>query len=154
MGDLKVDIWMPVTIGDHLKEVGHLNTEEHGAYCFLLIDYWVKGKPLPDNDQRLANTTKLPLKRWKEIRDVMAEMFAVQDGIWRHERLEIEMRKAKATRKANHERGKKGAEARWGRGNAQSNAQSMPDALHEECTSPSPPPSQSSGPEEDASRKE
>ena len=54
----KVDIFMPLYIGDYLKDTTRLTAEQHGAYLLLMMDYWVNG-PLPANDSSLAMVSKM-----------------------------------------------------------------------------------------------
>jgi len=54
----KTTVWMPMYWGDYLRDTGHLTTTEHGA---KIGHYWVTGKPLPDDDKRLAN-----IPRWEQ----------------------------------------------------------------------------------------
>ena len=134
----KVDIWMPLYIADYLSSTSRLTTEQHGAYLLLMMDYWKNGAP-PDNDQILAQITKLSPIAWTNARTRLQPFFEVSDGIWIQRRIESEMVKANHNKQVNSKRGKAGAEARWG------NAPSIPDASLEVCsaysTSPSPSPS-------------
>lgn len=76
----KVSIWMPVYIGDYLRDTSRLNTEQHGAFFLLLLDYWVNG-PLPDDDLLLANITKLRPEQWRKHRTTLAKYFTIKDGL-------------------------------------------------------------------------
>ena len=80
---------------DYLADTQHLNTLEHGAYLLLIMNYWQTGKPLPDDDSRLAMIVKLSLKDWKKIRPVIAKFFDIKEGIWIHYRIEADLEKVK-----------------------------------------------------------
>jgi uncharacterized protein YdaU (DUF1376 family) len=137
----KVDIWMPLYIADYLSATSRLTTEQHGAYLLLIMDYWKNGAP-PDNDQVLAQITKLSPDAWSNARTMLKAFFQVQDGLWIQHRIESEMVKAQHNKQVNVKRGKAGAEARWSK-----NAPSIDEASSEVCstdsTSPSPSPSPS-----------
>jgi uncharacterized protein YdaU (DUF1376 family) len=136
----KVDIWMPLYVADYISATSRLTTEQHGAYLLLLMDYWKNGAP-PDNDQVLAQITKLSHDAWTNARTMLEGFFDVCDGHWFQHRLEAEMVKANHNKTANSKRGKAGAAARWGK----KDASSIPGASLEVCsadsTSPSPTPS-------------
>jgi uncharacterized protein YdaU (DUF1376 family) len=140
----KVDIWMPLYIADYLSATSRLTTEQHGAYLLLIMDYWKNGAP-PDNDQVLAQITKLSPDAWSNARSMLKVFFQVQDGLWIQNRIELEMVKAQHNKQVNVKRGKAGAEARWNK-----NAPSIDEASSEVCsadsTSPSPSPSPTSKP--------
>ena len=137
----KVDIWMPLYIADYLSATSRLTTEQHGAYLLLIMDYWKNGAP-PDNDQVLAQITKLSPDAWSNARSMLQVFFQVEDGLWIQHRVESEMVKAQHNKQVNVKRGKAGAEARWNK-----NAPSINEASSEQCsadsTSPSPSPSPS-----------
>jgi len=97
--------FMPFYTGDHMRDIGRLTTEQHGAYFFLIIEYWNNGS-LPDDDEQLALITKLPLAKWRKIRPVIQAFF--RDG-WKHKRIDAELAKAKSVTESR----RKAANARW-----------------------------------------
>jgi len=141
----KTDIWMPLYIGDYLADTSRLTTEQHGAYLLLLMDYWRSGR-LPDNDQILAQITKLSPDAWSNAKAMLMQFFSIEDGYWIHSRVEKEMLLAKENKDKNHNRAVQAAKARWEKqqNNATSNATSNAEELLKQCPSPSPSPSPSS----------
>ena len=131
---MKADIWMPLYIGDYLADTARLTTEQHGAYLLLLMDYWRSGR-LPDNDQILAQISKLTPDAWSNAKAMLVQFFSIEKGCWIHKRVEQEMAEAKVNQTKKHERAVKAAEARW------KNATSNANAMLNECPSPSPSPS-------------
>jgi uncharacterized protein YdaU (DUF1376 family) len=91
-------IWMPLYVGDYLADTQHLTTEEHGAYILLLLTYWRRGEPLPDDDSFLARVTKSTSKgghKWSRLRKGIAPFFDIIEGqSWVHKRLEKELLKS------------------------------------------------------------
>lgn len=85
--------WMPLYVADYLRKTTRLTTEQHGAYCLLIMDYWVNGAP-PDDDVALAQIVRLPLNTWRKHRNVIQSFFSVKDGKWAHDRIEDERMKA------------------------------------------------------------
>jgi uncharacterized protein YdaU (DUF1376 family) len=85
--------WMPLYVADYLRKTTRLTTEQHGAYCLLIMDYWVNGAP-PDDDVALAQIVRLPLNAWRKHRAVILAYFSVKDGKWNHDRIESERMKA------------------------------------------------------------
>lgn len=140
----KQDIWMPLFIGDYLRDTTRLNTEKHGAYLLLIMDYWINGAP-PDDDEVLASITKMQLPAWRKARPALQLLFTVVDGCWKHKRIEEELLKAAENSERYAERAKKAAEKRWNK-DATSNATSIPSSntkgVHGDmlgnATSPSP----------------
>lgn len=144
--DMKTDVWMPLFIGDYMTATSRLTTEQHGAYLLLIMDYWKNG-PLPDNDQILAQITRMRPDAWSNARAVLAGFFKVANGQWRHSRIEKEMAEASERKGKAKDKARKAAEARWAAsGNATSNATSNAIDMLEQCPSPSPSPSPSSLP--------
>jgi uncharacterized protein YdaU (DUF1376 family) len=133
----KTDIWMPVFIGDYLADTMHLSTEQHGAYLLLLFHLWRRGT-LQDDDGALAQITGLSRSAWNQARPVLAEFFQVQDGLWRHGRVERERLRVTTKQLSNSKQAKLAAARRWakpelllpgmsGSGDAVSNADALPD---------------------------
>ncbi|HVU07828.1 MAG TPA: DUF1376 domain-containing protein [Verrucomicrobiae bacterium] len=110
---MKVDVYMPLYIGDYLKDTMHLTPEQHGIYDLLLMNYWIRGEALPDDDEYLARVTKSSLTAWHSHRPVIGKFFAIGQGRWTHERTEQELDKARKQKEAKSKGGKIGALARW-----------------------------------------
>jgi uncharacterized protein YdaU (DUF1376 family) len=127
---------MPLYVGDYLGDTQRLTTEQHGAYLLLILDYWRNG-PAPDDDAVLQQITKLDRSAWKKHRPALARLFQVDDGEWKHKRIDQELAAAQTHSERRSSKAKAAAQARWA--NATSNAPSMPQAMLEEC----PPQSQS-----------
>lgn len=86
----KPDTWMPLVIGDYLKDTTRLTTEQHGAYLLLIMSYWVDGPPL-DDDEELAAITGLDARAWKKNRPKLQRFFRVDGGRWFHKRIDKEI---------------------------------------------------------------
>jgi uncharacterized protein YdaU (DUF1376 family) len=97
---------------DYLSDTQHLTTVEHGAYFLLILNYWQRGGPLPDDDKRLAGIVKLPIEQWLNARSTVVEFFAVENGTWTHSRIESDLNKVKSARKQQSEAGKLSAAKR------------------------------------------
>jgi uncharacterized protein YdaU (DUF1376 family) len=82
--------WMPLYVGDYLRDTRDLNTLQHGAYLLLIMHYW-QHDALPADDARLAAITGLSVAQWRRVREPVQAKFS--DG-WRHKRIEAELVKA------------------------------------------------------------
>jgi uncharacterized protein YdaU (DUF1376 family) len=107
------DTFMPIVVGDYLKDTSHLTTEQHGVYFLLLMAYWAKGGALPADDSRLAAIARLTPVQWAKHRPVLAELFREEDGLWINKRSELELEKARGKMAAKAAAGAQGAKARW-----------------------------------------
>lgn len=137
--DDKADVWMPLYIGDYLADTNRLTTEQHGAYLLLIMDYWRNGPP-PDDEEILQNVTRLSKFLWKKHGPVLQKFFTVENGVWRHKRIDEEMAGASSGKAAASEKARIAANARWSKNDAPSNAQAHAPEMLEECPSPSPSP--------------
>jgi uncharacterized protein YdaU (DUF1376 family) len=81
--------WMPLYVGDYLRDTRDLNTLQHGAYLLLIMHYW-QHDALPSDDARLAAITGLSAAQWRRVREPVQAKFS--DG-WRHKRIEAEIAK-------------------------------------------------------------
>lgn len=100
--------WMPLYVGDYLADTMHLSTVEHGAYLLLIMAYWKRGSPLPDDDRALAAIARMPLKRWISARSTLIDLFQNGEGCWRHRRIDLELGRSRAFMAKQLENGRKG----------------------------------------------
>lgn len=146
---MKVDIWMPLYVADYLAATSRLTTEQHGAYLLILMDYWRNGPP-PDDDLVLAQITRMTPDAWSIARASIKHYFEIENGLWKHARVERELDAAKDKKERQTARAKVAAQKRWDKTDATSNAISSASSnargMLEQCPSPSPSPSKESKP--------
>lgn len=83
--------WMPLYVGDFLRDTRHLTTTQIGAYMLLLMHYWSAGS-LPKDVPSLRRITVQDRHQWRRNAPVISAFFSPD---WRHERMEKELEKAK-----------------------------------------------------------
>jgi uncharacterized protein YdaU (DUF1376 family) len=79
--------WMPLYVGDYLRDTRDLNTLQHGAYLLLIMHYW-QHDALPTDDARLAAIAGLTVAQWRRIREPVQAKFG--EG-WKHKRIDAEL---------------------------------------------------------------
>jgi uncharacterized protein YdaU (DUF1376 family) len=86
---------MPVFTDALLGDTMDLSAAEFGAYMLILIATWRNnGKPLPDDDVRLARTCRTRQDTWSRFyRAALIKFFDISDGFWHQKRLEKEWRR-------------------------------------------------------------
>lgn len=140
--DAKPDTWMPLVIGDYLKDTTRLTTEQHGAYLLLIMSYWVEGPPA-DDDEELAAITRLDTKAWKKNRDKLLRFFRIDGGVWRHKRVDEELERWATKKAAYSARSSAGGRAKAAKSSASGTRQA--DIKHTKsaekaCLNPAPQP--------------
>lgn len=107
-----VDAFIPIWIADYVADTMNFATLHHGAYFLLLLAYWRKGGPLPDDDEQLAAITKMSVKEWRKIRALISTNFRVGKGVWFQKRCEEELEIARDNKKRADNRTAAATEAR------------------------------------------
>jgi uncharacterized protein YdaU (DUF1376 family) len=105
---MKPDLWLPLFVGDYLRDTQHLTTEQSGAYLHLLMGAWMRGGLLPADDAQLAMISRLPSGTWKKTKPVLAPFFQISGTSWIQKRLLAEYERATKVNEAKRENGKKG----------------------------------------------
>jgi uncharacterized protein YdaU (DUF1376 family) len=101
----KVDIWMPIYIGDYLRDTVALTDAEHGAYLLLLMHYWLKNGEIGSDIEWLAKAARTdPVT----ARYILGNYFTLVDGNYKNKRADIEIEKALIRRASASENGKRG----------------------------------------------
>lgn len=109
---MKPDIYMPLIIGDWLKDTGHLDATCQGAYFLLILHHW--GKPgVPADPESLMNMTKVRPTDWARVHGLIRPFFTEEGGMWIHGNC-VELYQSTATAyNARVNGGKEGADRRW-----------------------------------------
>jgi uncharacterized protein YdaU (DUF1376 family) len=108
----RADTWMPLYIGDYLRDTGHLTTEEHGAYMLLIMQGWTREGLLPLDNDRLRMLARLDVKSWKRSKDTLLAFFTATPDGFRHKRVDRELSNTQAVVEQRRAAGKASAEAR------------------------------------------
>lgn len=67
--------YMPLFVADYLADTAHLTTIQHGAYLLLIMNYWQRGKPVANDDAKLARIVGMSVRNWQQIKEPVLEMF-------------------------------------------------------------------------------
>ena len=108
----KADTWMPWYVADYLADTAHLSTEQHGAYCLMLMAAWKRGGSLPNDDSQLAAVSRLSATRWKAHRAVLLEFFRDDGAKFVHGRVTLERLRAQEISDKKSAAGSKGGQAK------------------------------------------
>jgi uncharacterized protein YdaU (DUF1376 family) len=110
----KPDAWMPLYVGDYLRDTGDLSLEEHGAYTKLLMHMWGREGRLPMDHVRLARLCQTDPDTWARVWPAIERFFEVSpDRAWiSQRRLLRELEKARRRRADAVEAGRRGAQRR------------------------------------------
>lgn len=87
--------YMQLYVSDYLADTAHLSAEQHGAYMLLLMNYWQKGKPLDNSNERLQHVARLSDSAWASNKEILAEFFVIEGDIWTHPRIEEDLGKVR-----------------------------------------------------------
>lgn len=100
-------------IGDYLRDTGHLNAEQHGAYLLLLGAMWVRDGSVPNDAAQLAQIARVERRRWPAVWAVLSPFFIQDnDGGLTQKRLRQEIAKANEIGAKRRENGKLGGQAK------------------------------------------
>lgn len=112
------DAYIPLFIGDFLRDTAHLTAEESGAYIQFLARLWISDGRLSDDDKMLARIARLTRGRWAKVRPILAPLFIIADGVWQHQRASQWLAYSKAACARRSLNASIAAKARWHRHNA------------------------------------
>ena len=87
--------WYAFSFEAYTTDTTRLSCEGHGSYMQLMADYYNTGRPMPDDDEQLADLVKLPMDRWLKVRKSLEPYFRIENGHWHHDRIDREMLEAK-----------------------------------------------------------
>lgn len=106
------DNWMPLYPGAYLRQTGRLTTAQHGAYLLLIMEAWAHDGLIPEDDEELAQITRMSPKDWRANKAKVLRFWTPSDGGYRQERIDQELARAKDLVSKKSEAGKASAEAR------------------------------------------
>ena len=87
--------YMQLYVSDYLADTAHLTAQQHGAYLLLLMNYWQKGKPLDNTNERLQYVARMTSEEWEANKEILAEFFWVDGDVWSHTRIDNDLEKVR-----------------------------------------------------------
>lgn len=105
--------WMPLFVGDYLRDTGHLTAAEHGAYLLLLMHAWSRDGLLPLDEERLRTMARMDRKGWAKSRETVLSFFMKTHEGYRNARVDRELSASQVISKTRRDAGIIGAAKRW-----------------------------------------
>lgn len=104
--------YIQLYVSDYLADTAHLNAAQHGAYLLLILNYWQRGKPLNNANDRLANVARMSNEEWQQNKADIAEFFVIDGDTWSHKRIDADLAAVSASSIKKSEAGKASVEAK------------------------------------------
>ena len=87
-----VPIYFRFFIDDYLRDAEELSIMRHGAYLKLMLWYYARAKPIPNDLQRIyCRVGARSSEEEAATRYILEEFFRLQDNVWTHKRIEEEL---------------------------------------------------------------
>ena len=83
--------YIQLYVADYLADTAHLTAAQHGAYLLLIMNYWQRGKPLNNFNERLTNVARMSNDEWETNKKVLQEFFIIDGDEWTHSRIEADL---------------------------------------------------------------
>lgn len=96
-----------------------------GMYLNLLMAAWENGGHLPDDERQLQRITGGSFDQWLEYRQDLANLFVPRNGVWSHNLVRKELKKAEVVSEKAKIKSKKGNDARWAKTRAMKKADDL-----------------------------
>jgi uncharacterized protein YdaU (DUF1376 family) len=98
--------YIQLFVADYLADTMHLSASEHGAYLLLIMNYWQTGKPLLNDDARLAKICRMNFDEWQQSRDTILAFFSEKRGYLHHKRIDSDLERVNSKSTKASEAGK------------------------------------------------
>ena len=141
MINAKPTTWMPLYVGDYLRDTGHLTVIEHGAYLLLIMHAWSRGGALPVDESRLRGIAKMTPTQWRKSRKTLLDFFKREAEKYSHHRIDKELSTTADLIEKRSKAGRTGGLASSNRrvlleANTQANQQQVASVLLEQSSTP------------------
>ena len=104
---MKTDQWMPIQIGEYLRDTAHLDLEAHGLSFMALFRLWLHHGALPNKTFR--KILRISPKKFEKKFEKISEFFQFSGEIFTQKRLKYELQKSREIT----EKKTKAANIRW-----------------------------------------
>jgi uncharacterized protein YdaU (DUF1376 family) len=73
-------LWMALYVRDFIADTEGLDAEATGAYAMLLMNMWMHGGALPDDDAKLCRMARVSRFKWRRLRPVLMGFMTKIEG--------------------------------------------------------------------------
>lgn len=96
-------------IADYRKDTVHLSRLEHGIYRDLIDWYYLEESPIPKETQWVSRRLRLATEEEaRALKNVLNDFFVSDGDVWRHPRIDADIKEYHAQCEKNRANGKKG----------------------------------------------
>jgi uncharacterized protein YdaU (DUF1376 family) len=103
----KIDVCMPIYIGDYLGDTIHLTKSQHGSYLLSIMHYWRKGESLTSEELRAVAGRDI---------DPVSAFYVWEGNRWHHKRIDGELEDSRKKSETARQKALKGVAARREKG--------------------------------------
>lgn len=130
--------YIQIEVAKYLADTMHLNTEEHGAYYLIILNYWQREKPIQES--RMPAITRLSNERWQVVKDALKEFFKIDaENVWHHDKIDLDLQRVKRKVKQASDAGKASAAKRAAKKQTPKPAQALKDKTDVKTEAPTKP---------------
>lgn len=105
--------FLPLYVGDYLKDTQHLTPQKHGVYLKLLMHCWSIQGPVPLDEQEAAGIANCrSADEIDSLRYVLSRYFTKMEDGWYQKRMQLEIERAENLSERRSSAGRKGYEAK------------------------------------------
>lgn len=104
---------MPLMIGDFRRDTYDMNLDCQAMYLRLLIGLWQNDGQISSDEEDLQIMSGANKQQWLKNREKLARLFYPCEGLWMHNGIREQLKKARSVAESRSKSAKTAINARW-----------------------------------------